>query len=119
MSLNEREISWHPSLTPAQLSHLVSNATTYALAHGLCYLPVTPPPSNTTVVNTPPTSTIHAPFSLVPSPFPRSQFEKALGVQGLYNKLYARVAMDYAFLDEVLGKIADVDAFTGGLWKTW
>ncbi|KAA1472243.1 glutathione synthase [Dentipellis sp. KUC8613] len=113
-------VSWPPSLTPEQLEHLTLLATTYALAHSLLYLPPhepnTPPPPA-------PVSAIHAPLSLFPTPIPRVLFHRAQRLQRAYNNLYARVALDTAFLDEVMGTgptgAGAVDEFTGALWKAW
>ena len=107
---------WPPTLTEAQLEALTRLATTYALSHGLVYLPVAPtqPPA--------PTSTIHAPLALLPAPFPRRLFAHAQRIQRIYNVLYARVAMDEAFLDRVMGEaegVGRVDEFTGQLWRRW
>ncbi|KAL5482338.1 GSH2 [Sanghuangporus weigelae] len=106
---------WPPHLTDAQQSHLTQVATTYALAHGLLYLPPSSPSSPTPA----PTSAIHAPLSLFPSPFPRSLFQTALRLQKIYNVLYARIALDEEFLDSVMGEVAQVDEFTGQLWRSW
>ncbi|KAI0315673.1 glutathione synthase [Amylostereum chailletii] len=110
--------SWPPNLSPAQLSHLTLLATTYALSNSLLYLPphtqeIPPPPA--------PTSAIHAPLSLFPTPIPRKLFAHAQALQRAYNLLYARVAMDVEFLDQVMGAggVADVDDFTGELWRAW
>lgn len=108
--------SWPPALSEEQLASLTLLATTYALSHGLVYLPVAAkqPPA--------PTSTIHAPLALFPSPIPRHLFDRARELQRTYNILYARVATDVAFLDRVMGAVEGVgraDAFTGELWKRW
>ncbi|KAH9946065.1 glutathione synthase [Epithele typhae] len=105
-----------PEITSEQRESLTLLATTYALSHGLVYLP----PAD--VQPAAPTSTIHAPLALFPSPFPRKQFEHARELQSAYNVLYARVAMDEAFLDRVMGAeegVGRVDEFTGELWKIW
>ncbi|EIN12167.1 glutathione synthase [Punctularia strigosozonata HHB-11173 SS5] len=108
--------SWPPTLTPEQISALTTLATTYALSHGLLYLPpgAPQPPA--------PTSAIHAPLSLLPSPFPRALFDHAHKIASIYNVLYARIAMDWAFLDDVMGAergAGQVDAFVGELWRGW
>ncbi|PCH40544.1 glutathione synthase [Wolfiporia cocos MD-104 SS10] len=108
--------NWPPELPQAQLSALTLLATTYALSHGLVYLPVAQeqPPA--------PTSVIHAPLALFPSPIPRRLFELAKRLQRIYNVLYARVAMDADFLDQVMGEeqgVGKVDEFTGQLWRRW
>lgn len=116
--------SWPPSFTEDQLQHLTTLATSYALSHGLLYLP--PSHSDTALpVNrdtSTPSSAIHAPITLVPTPFPRVLFEKAKRLQRIYNVLYARIAMDVEFLDRVMGMevgVGRVDEFTGQLWAGW
>lgn len=37
--------------------------------------------------------------TFLPSPFPREQFEKAVGIQKSFNSLFLRVASDYEFLE--------------------
>ncbi|GJE92569.1 glutathione synthetase [Phanerochaete sordida] len=107
---------WPPAITEEQLQALTLQATTYALSHGLVYLPIAEkqPPA--------PTSTIHAPLALFPSPIPRTLFERARALQRTYNILYARIASDVAFLDRVMGAdegVGRADAFTGELWRRW
>lgn len=107
---------WPPVLTAAQLEALTLYATTYALAHGLLYLPTTTPQPPA------PTSAIHAPLSIFPSPLPRKLFERARRLQRAYNVLYARVAMDEEFLDQVMGEVegvGKVDDFVGHIWRGW
>ncbi|KAI0276758.1 glutathione synthase [Russula aff. rugulosa BPL654] len=110
--------SWPPDVTTEQLDQLTLLATTYALSHSILYLPPIspekpPPPA--------PESAILAPISLIPTPIPRHLFSKALAIQHAYNTLYARVALDTSFLDQVMGPggVADVDDFTSALWTTW
>jgi len=111
-------IAWPPDATTEQLDQLTLMATTWALSHALIYLPPfipdKPPP-------TVPEYAVHAPLSLFPTPIPRQLFEKALALQRAYNILYARVALDTAFLDEVMGSggVADVDDFLSALWTAW
>ncbi|KAG1815416.1 glutathione synthase [Suillus variegatus] len=112
--------TWPPQLTPEQLEALTLAATTYALSHGLLYLPPSQSPSNTQPRI--PTTGIHAPLSLIPAPFPRAQFQAARELQSVYNVLYARVAMDTQFLDTVMGAeegVGKADEFTGTLWRGW
>ncbi|KAI0292200.1 glutathione synthase [Multifurca ochricompacta] len=118
MSTMSTFTSWPPGLTLEQLDQLTLLATTYALSHSLLYLPPyspekQPPPA--------PESAIYAPFSLLPTPIPRQLFAQALSLQRAYNALYARIALDTAFLDQVMGSggIADIDYFTGALWSAW
>ncbi|KAF8635932.1 hypothetical protein AX15_000103 [Amanita polypyramis BW_CC] len=104
---------WPPALSKSQLETLSVHATSYALAHGLLYLP----PGDTQPVV--PSSAIHAPLTLLPSPFPRKLFLEAKRLQKTYNILYARIAMDVDFLDNLMGTVANVDEFIGRLWKGW
>lgn len=110
--------SWPPEVTNEQLEDLRLQATTYALAHGLLYLP---PVANGQLPPFP-SSAIHAPFSLFPTPFPRQQFVRAQSLQQIYNVLYARVASDHEFLDNILSAetaVGRVDEFVGELWTIW
>lgn len=111
--------SWPPYLSTEQLEQLTLLATTYALSHSLLYLP---PPSPADKRPPPaPESAIHAPVSLIPAPIPRRIFSRALNLQRAYNTLYARVALDVSFLDQVMGPggVSDVDDFTFSLWSAW
>ncbi|PVF93063.1 glutathione synthase [Serendipita vermifera] len=110
--------SWPPQLSEEQLQELSLQAKTYALAHGLLYLPVS---TDSKTFASPP-SAIHAPFALFPTPFPRPQFERAKSIQQIYNVLYGRVASDEEFLDSVLSAdtaVGRVDEFVGELWRIW
>ena len=107
---------WPPQFTDTQLTALTHHATTFALAHGLAYLPPgsSQPPS--------PSSVVHAPISLLPTPVPRALFQKAQRLQSIYNDLYARVATDDDFLDQVMGAevgVGQADDFVRRLWKGW
>lgn len=107
---------WPPVITESQLEALILYATTYALSHGLLYLPATTPQPLA------PTSAIHAPLSVFPSPVPRRLFDQACRLQKAYNVLYARVAMDHEFLDLIMGGVegvGKVDEFVGTMWRGW
>lgn len=110
--------SWPPDVTREQLDQLTLLATTYALSHSILYLPPISPEKPPPLA---PESAILAPISLIPTPIPRHLFTKALTLQHAYNTLYARVALDTSFLDQVMGPggVADVDDFTSALWTTW
>jgi glutathione synthase len=107
---------WPPVLSAVQLEDLTLQATTYAFSNGLLYLPPTQPQPPA------PTTSIHAPLSLFPSPIPRHLFHLAKRLQRTYNILYARIAMDEEFLDSVMGAdqgVGRVDDFIGQLWSGW
>jgi glutathione synthase len=107
--------SWPPSLSTEQQASLLAESSAYALAHGFTLLPPHPvsgpPPA--------PTHAIAAPLSLFPTPFPRSEYERARSLQLAYNAIYARVTLDWAFLDRVMGQVAKVDEFQAELWNRW
>ncbi|SRR5258705_9384517 len=105
---------WPPKLSPPQIDALTLEANTFALSKGLLYLPKE--------FVDPPTSAIHAPYTLLPIPFPRVLFQEAQELQKLYNILYSRLAMNTALLDNVMGGevgVGAVDEFTGALWRGW
>ena len=103
---------WPPSLTEEQHAHLLLLSTTYALSHGFTLLPPAP--------TSPPTHAFAAPLSLFPTPFPRRLYDLAKEIQPLYNALYARIALDWEFLDRVMGgSVSKVDSFQGELWRGW
>ncbi|WVR04500.1 glutathione synthetase [Kwoniella sp. DSM 27419] len=103
---------WPPALSPEQHDQLVLLSSTYALSHGFTLLP----PNSAH----PPTSAISAPLSLLPTPFPRGAYDLAVSLQTMYNALYARIALDWEFLDRVMGgSVSKVDTFQGELWRGW
>lgn len=115
-SSSNRMPSWPPSLTQIQLSELSSSSTDYALSHGLVYRP--PVTSSESSPST--SSVIHAPFSLLPSPFPKHLFENANNLQPAFNFLYSKIALDDQFLERVIGgSVVKVDEFQRGLWDVW
>jgi glutathione synthase len=104
---------WPPVLEDGQRDELSSLAATWALSHGLVYFPISPTDRG---------SAIHAPFTLLPSLFPRELFQRAQNLQKAYNFLYSRIALDRLFLDTVMGNnggVSDVDPFTRDLWNAW
>ncbi|KAF5274399.1 hypothetical protein FQA39_LY07279 [Lamprigera yunnana] len=56
-----------------------------------------------------------APFILIPSPFPRKEFEKATEIQPILNEMMHWVAHNSEFLLSSLKEAAMVDEFTGNL----
>lgn len=111
-----------PAWPPAELAEGARNvsatndARDYALSHGLVYraLPARPgeaPPLDTTV---------HAPVTLLPTPFPRTLFDQAMALQPLYNQLYAALAMDTEFIQSILeSSVVHVDEFQAELYRIW
>lgn len=105
--------AWPPTFSSAELENLSRISKTYALTNSLI---IKPSLSSTEAENT----ATHAPFCLLPSPFPRTQFERAVRIQVDYNKLYASISTSPALIREVIGKIVSkVDPFIGKLYQYW
>ncbi len=83
-----------PSLTEQQQSHLVSSLKDWSLAHGLAVRPSEHDPSSSLATT--------APVTLFPSLFPRVCFQEATAIQAIYNELYAAIAMDEAWLGDII-----------------
>lgn len=110
--------AWPPKELAADERNLYvsRDARDYALGHGLVYRAL-PEKSGDAP---PPDVAIHAPTTLVPTPFPRILFERALRMQPIFNELYARVAMDDDFLTSVMkDSVIKVDDFQRRLFDTW
>ncbi|XP_022818198.1 glutathione synthetase-like isoform X2 [Spodoptera litura] len=60
-----------------------------------------------------------APFVLLPSPFPKTEFEKAVELQPILNELMHKVAHNDEFLEHTLQNALQVDEFTKSLYDIW
>ncbi|XP_004927648.1 glutathione synthetase isoform X2 [Bombyx mori] len=60
-----------------------------------------------------------APFILLPSPFPKTEFMKAVELQPVLNELMHKVAHDDEFLEQTLQNALQVDEFTANLYDIW
>ncbi|XP_013137947.1 PREDICTED: glutathione synthetase-like isoform X1 [Papilio polytes] len=60
-----------------------------------------------------------APFVLLPSPFPSTEFNKAVELQPVLNELMHKVAHDVEFLEHTLQNALQVDEFTANLYDIW
>ncbi|KAL2518581.1 Glutathione synthetase [Abeliophyllum distichum] len=58
---------------------------------------------------------VHAPFSLLPMPFPESHWKQACQIAPIFNELVDRVSLDGKFLQDSLSRTKKVDAFTSRL----
>ena len=58
---------------------------------------------------------VHAPFKLTPTPFPGTEFKRAIKVQTSVNLLQHKVAADHSFLVEMLQETAKADSFVAKL----
>lgn len=59
-----------------------------------------------------PVAVVHAPISVLPTPFPRASFDKARAAATLFNKLIDRVALDDEYLQKTLASAGQYDEFT-------
>ncbi|KAI1098064.1 glutathione synthase [Jackrogersella minutella] len=57
--------------------------------------------------------------SIIPTTFPRPQFERALEIQTLFNELYIKIAEDEIWLQAIIQNLCEVDEFAGKLWSIW
>lgn len=106
--------TWPPQLTSAQQEALLRYSVDWALSHSLVLRPALPSADSAFD-----TSVIHAPFALLPSPFPRSAFHTAVQLQQAYNDLYANIASSAEFLHDILGPVAAVDPFQAQLYEIY
>ncbi|XP_047482294.1 glutathione synthetase-like isoform X1 [Penaeus chinensis] len=60
-----------------------------------------------------------APFFLLPSAFPRREFDRVVKLQPLINVLMHRIAHDHEFLESALKNTIRVDDFTAKLWDIY
>lgn len=89
-----------PSLTPEQEEYLVQTVKNWTIEHALTVRPSTAIVSGE--VNPKNVLATNAPVTLFPSPFPKACFEQARYLQKLYNELYAAIANDQKWLEDVL-----------------
>ncbi|XP_065334799.1 glutathione synthetase-like isoform X2 [Cloeon dipterum] len=92
------------------LESVVEKAKDWALMHGACMRSKTN--LNKDVLQ-------FAPFVLLPSTFPRREFQKAVEIQPILNELMHKVAHDYEFLSSSLKSTNTVDNFTRRLFEIY
>lgn len=103
-----------PDLTSPQSEYLLSNIKNWSISHGLAVRPSAAfvsadvDPSRSLAVT--------APVTLFPSLFPRACFEEARDIQTAYNELYASIARDEEWLQEIVADLVEVDDFIARLW---
>ena len=96
--------SYPPELSEAQSDYLLSNVKDWSILNGLAvrpseaFIPKTIDPSGSLAIT--------APVTLFPSPFPRGCFEEARAIQAAYNELYALVANDEEWLQQIVEEYA-------------
>ncbi|KAH8342921.1 hypothetical protein KR059_001812 [Drosophila kikkawai] len=93
-----------------ELMEVVAKAKDYAIMHGAAM-------RSKTAFS--PDSLNFAPFVLVPSSFPRKEFEKAVALQPIINRLMHNVAHDEEFITTTLAETIKVDEFTANLFNIY
>lgn len=89
-----------PDLTADQFDYLISNLKDWSITNGLA---VRPPPTFVSEELDPSgVLAVTAPVTLFPSPFPRACFEEARAIQLAYNELYATIARDEHWLEQIV-----------------
>lgn len=89
-----------PSLTDAERTDLSDVVKNFAIAHGLAVRPQLAVVADD--IDPKGMLAINVPVTLFPSPFPRECFEQARSAQKTYNKLYAAISRDEAFLADAV-----------------
>lgn len=97
-------------LDPETLEEVIDKAKDWALMHGACMR------SKTSFSKD---NLYFAPFALLPSRFPKQEFERAVNIQPIINELIHKVAHNHEFLEETLKYTVEVDEFTGRLYKLY
>ncbi|CAF4858427.1 unnamed protein product [Pieris macdunnoughi] len=92
------------------LSNVVEKAKDWALMHGVGMRDKAHFSKDTIQI---------APFVLLPSPFPRTEFTKAVDLQPVLNELMHKVSHDDEFLEKTLQNALEVDDFTAKLYNIW
>ncbi|XP_048505872.1 glutathione synthetase-like [Athalia rosae] len=93
-----------------ELQEIIEKAKDWALMHGTCMR---------SKENFNRDALQFAPFLLIPSSFPREEFERACEIQLILNQLMHRVAYNYEFLKETLKETIKVDTFTQKLFEIY
>ncbi|XP_034939816.1 glutathione synthetase-like [Chelonus insularis] len=98
------------SLSSQELEELIEKAKDWAVMHGLGLRPI---------ANISKDSIQFAPFTLLPSTLPKSEFENVCELQPIFNMLIHKVAHDFQFLKETLSPTVQVDDFTRRLFDIY
>ncbi|CAK9825551.1 Glutathione synthetase [Anthophora retusa] len=100
----------HLQLSNEELERVVDKAKDWALIHGISMR--TKESFNRNQVQV-------LPFTLLPSSFPRKNFEKVKSIQVLLNELIHKVAHDNDFLTKSLKSTIEADTFTARLFNIY
>jgi len=108
-----------PELSLSQLTSLVDEVRSHQLTHG-SLIKLNPASTLSPPTTSLPVSTARpVGASLFPSAFPRTSFEHAQKLQHVFNELYAAVACDEVWLEEVLRPLIETDELAGLLWRVY
>jgi glutathione synthase len=89
-----------PAVAPEQEEYLVQTVKNWVVEHALTVRPSSAIVSEeTNPANVLATS---APVTLFPSPFPKACFDQARSLQQVYNELYASIASDEQWLEDIM-----------------
>lgn len=97
-------------ISDKQLTELMKKARDFALFNGLCMR---------SKKNFSEDSLQFAPFTLLPSPFPRKEYNNACDLQITLNSIMHGVANDYEFLKESLKNTVETDDFSKKLFDIY
>ncbi|XP_058077864.1 glutathione synthetase, chloroplastic isoform X1 [Magnolia sinica] len=106
-----KSLSGSHLMAPELLQELVSEALVWSSLNGLVVGDKTNQRSGTI----PGVGLVHAPISLLPTPFPQSHWRQACELAPIFNELVDRVSLDGEFLQDSLSRTKKVDAFTSRL----
>ena len=103
-----------PAMTDAERASLRDESLSWAAQHGLLVATEGAERGATMAA-----AFTHAPVSLLPTPFPRGAFERAVAVSPSFAELSDVVSRDHAFLETTLAGVLETDAFTRALWDVY
>ncbi|OQR68132.1 glutathione synthetase [Tropilaelaps mercedesae] len=93
------------------LTNLVEDAKDFAFTHGLVFKPREELPYEYSVT--------FIPFALLPSPWPKEQYNVVYRLQRDINLIYYRISNDFDFLKKSLQRACEADEWTRRLWKIY
>ncbi|KAI9312645.1 glutathione synthase [Dichotomocladium elegans] len=108
-------MKYPPEQSARDRQAILTDAIDWALAHGLI---VRPTVEKQAYFHNQSAAT-HAPFALYPTPFPRSEFEKAKGLQQPWNTLIHKLSTDDALIAETMDSLGGVDTFMQRLYDIY
>ena len=108
-----------PDLSDDEINAILSELEDYQLTHG-SLLKI--PRGFAKDIDSPIAIARPIGISVIPTAFPRAQFQHAVRIQGAFNELYAKVAEDHAWLEGILEELrrkTTADGFVAKLWGIW